>query len=30
VAEGINMVFERFGRPDRIEISSGKRKRKRI
>jgi len=28
VAEGINMVFERFGRPDRIEIS--KRKRKRI
>jgi hypothetical protein len=27
MAEGINMVFERFGRPDRIEIISGRRKR---
>jgi hypothetical protein len=27
MAEGINMVFERFGRPDRIEITSGRRKR---
>jgi len=27
LAEGINMVFERFGRPERIEITSGRRKR---
>ena len=27
LAEGINMVFERFGRPERVEITSGRRKR---
>ncbi len=27
LAEGINMVFQRFGRPDRIAITSGRRKR---
>jgi len=27
LAEGINMVFQRFGRPERIEITSGRRKR---
>jgi len=27
LAEGMNMVFERFGRPERIEITSGRRKR---
>jgi len=27
LAEGINMVFERFGRANRIEITSGRRKR---
>jgi len=27
LAEGINMVFERFGVPDRIDITSGRRKR---
>ncbi len=27
LAEGINMVFERYGVPDRIEITSGRRKR---
>jgi hypothetical protein len=27
LAEGINMVFERYGVPDRVEIVSGRRKR---
>jgi hypothetical protein len=27
IAEGLNMVFERYGLPDRIEITSGRRKR---
>ena len=26
-ASGINMVFEWFGRPERLEITSGRRKR---
>ena len=27
LGEGLNMVFERYGRPERIEITSGRRKR---
>jgi hypothetical protein len=27
LAEGVNMVFERYGVPDRIEVTSGRRKR---
>lgn len=27
LAEGMNMVFERYGRPERIEVTSGRRKR---
>lgn len=27
LAEGIDMVFERFGRPNRIDMTSGRRKR---